>query len=56
VQTSTKAKISSKSDLGFESTFPHQSGSGCLPDRAKNAVDSFSSASVILPSIVKIGC
>jgi len=31
-----------KSDSGFESGFPDKSGSGCLPDRSQNVLDSFS--------------
>jgi len=41
VQTSVNAKISSKSDPGFQSGLPDQSGSasGCLRDLSQNVVD-----------------
>jgi len=38
-QTSTKAKIPTKSDLGFESGY----GSGCQPNCCENVVDSLPS-------------
>ena len=34
------ANLSTKSDTGFESRFPDESGSGCLPGRFQNVVDS----------------
>jgi len=42
-QTSTKVKISSKSDPRFES--------GCMPDRSQNVVDSLLSAWVVSPTM-----
>ena len=41
-QTFANAKISTKSNPGFQSELPDYSGSGCLPDLSQNVVDSLS--------------